>query len=1078
MSVQSGGGPVEAFWKPLRRMVAESGIQQKALASRLRLSESALSEMLGGRRKGAPEWQRVQGVVEACYEQHGYSWQGRNRKAAVDFWKLRHLHLVQELEEAEPEAAGQAPAGKCMACDGGILAGTTHHGDNSSMFDTVQRAYRKEGRDRTSHHHLDKAAMSMCFVHRIRYLDALHHLFVDWARQEYHGLSFKIVPGRLTRQELPEAIADGYRLQASTHLLDASRLLLCDDLLGTLPSGTSRARSREPGLAGLSTLLTVLGRDGRPSRWSERTSRVHRAVLKHPIAGSADVEDTRSRVTIPKIADAYVDPGFRVAVYKEGCSPQSDEWWKTQQYSDAINHQLASYLAGCALNPRMLLVLGDPGAGKSLLTKLVAARVPAADFLPVRVELRHSRQGDDIMAQLTQAVRDLVQTEDPTVTWSSVAAFAPKQMPVLLFDGFDELLQAGKTDHFDYLNKLAEFQQRAMDNDRPVAVVVTSRTVVADLAAIPADTLMLRLDPFDDSRIDRWIDVWNCANRGVEGTEPVLERAMIRDYENLAQQPLLLFMLSLYFTLADASDLGTPSRVELYERLLRLFMGRQVKKVEPGLRPSEVTARVERELDYLSAVATGMFARGKQGLTTEEAEYDLGHLVTGDDPGVPASRLLFGRFFFIHDAQELAADGTDWHWYEFLHATFGEYLVARRIARILNEGRAGELEVEALYAGLSNSLLTDRDQIIQDLHELGPDRSKVPELLAHALDREPAGPDSGYQPKTSTVTCRLAYFSANLLMVALSTGLDTPVDRLFPGMEAILALSARMAFWHSQFSPGEWDTFTRAITRASRTVNGQNIEALLGWPVRPVSLDEFTFEPDTALPFEETGQHVLRRLRMLHDPAVEHVLEPVLPFFRRYVEMLDDQYGRAGSPGSALMNLVTISAGPDLLADYRRAIDHLGMAQASPTWHWCCDILLRAYIADRERLSPADRRTVLNWVADLSDTKPGTSKWEPLMNLVLAEVQAEEQPDDAALPLTSFMRAEASTAEELLSRILASASPGRLPIRILKRAIELDLVGWCTENASGIVEWSDDEALSALTPLDRWYLQNRAGVSL
>ena len=45
---------------------------------------------------------------------------------------------------------------------------------------------------------------------------------------------------------------------------------------------------------------------------------------------------------------------------------------------------------------------------------------------------------------------------------------------------------------------------------------------------------------------------------------------------------------------------------------------------------------------------------------------------------------MVGRFFFIHEAQA-TRDDTRLHTYEFLHATFGEYLIARLVTRELED---------------------------------------------------------------------------------------------------------------------------------------------------------------------------------------------------------------------------------------------------------------------------------------------------------------------------------------------------------------------------------------------------------
>jgi hypothetical protein len=53
----------------------------------------------------------------------------------------------------------------------------------------------------------------------------------------------------------------------------------------------------------------------------------------------------------------------------------------------------------------------------------------------------------------------------------------------VLLDGLDELLQASQHDRSSYLQQIAEFQRLEAEQERPVVVIVTSRTVVADRSA-------------------------------------------------------------------------------------------------------------------------------------------------------------------------------------------------------------------------------------------------------------------------------------------------------------------------------------------------------------------------------------------------------------------------------------------------------------------------------------------------------------------------------------------------------------------------------------------------------------------
>jgi hypothetical protein len=56
-----------------------------------------------------------------------------------------------------------------------------------------------------------------------------------------------------------------------------------------------------------------------------------------------------------------------------------------------------------------------------------------------------------------------------------------------LLDGFDKLVQATGAAQSDYLEKITLFQQREAVHGRLAAVIVTSRTAVADRVRVPTE---------------------------------------------------------------------------------------------------------------------------------------------------------------------------------------------------------------------------------------------------------------------------------------------------------------------------------------------------------------------------------------------------------------------------------------------------------------------------------------------------------------------------------------------------------------------------------------------------------------
>jgi hypothetical protein len=170
----------------------------------------------------------------------------------------------------------------------------------------------------------------------------------------------------------------------------------------------------------------------------------------------------------------------------------------------------------------------------------------------------------------------------------------------------------------------------------------------------------------------------------------------------LARQPLLLLMLALY-----SADPALPAldadlaAADLYRQLLENFARREAgKDLGRDLRADELDKRAQDHLDRLAIAALAMFNRGRQDISEAELGADLTAL--GPDPRpreasrpVEEGQRVIGEFFFVHAAEARTLTGPSEaepdqaralshrepprRTYEFLHATFGEYLAASRV---------------------------------------------------------------------------------------------------------------------------------------------------------------------------------------------------------------------------------------------------------------------------------------------------------------------------------------------------------------------------------------------------------------
>jgi hypothetical protein len=684
--------------------------------------------------------------------------------------------------------------------------------------------------------------------------------------------------------------------------------------------------------AGFSELQEALARVPNampPAAQLSVLSRAYQAILDRPVYDQRGLPDG---LRMPTLRNAYVDPRFWV-------QPELDKVLEFYLADDAGNRDdlakfVAVHLTTTDAVRAPLLVLGQPGAGKSVLTKILAARLPEHGFVPVRVPLREVPADADVQTQIEHAVR--AATGEDT-SWVQLARAAGGALPVVMLDGLDELMNATNAQESDYLHRVHEFQSREMELGRPVAVIVTSRTSVADRARRPDGSIVIELAPFNEPQIDRWLRVWNAENAAYFAAHNLvpLRADIVLRQPDLAGQPLLLLMLALYDA-PENSLLRSDHQIgaaELYERLMMTFAEREVRKNNPDLPDYLVAENAQRELKRISVAAFAMFNRLRQSITEAELDTDLAALMPdgrgGDPPegssqanrtAVTPAQETVGRFFFVHEDKALAGD-TELRAYEFLHATFGEFLIARLITnevrQLVEKGMVPDSEAaitddRLLHALTSFASLADSapatdfvDGRLQTLRE--EDRTGAVTVLSRlfrrALDERPTPTLGGYRPMAVEVPARHAMHSINLLLLlVLASPEPVSVRRLLlPAPDPVAQWARHSTLWRSCLDDRSWDAVLSRL-RGRRSREGPDPDVLIGREDgSPVSLLESTglhlysrpldaawsegdWEPnnDVQLPPRSSGGRLLRTASLLLDYDRDVLLDALAPYLERY----------------------------------------------------------------------------------------------------------------------------------------------------------------------------------------------------
>ena len=432
------------------------------------------------------------------------------------------------------------------------------------------------------------------------------------------------------------------------------------------------------------------------------------------------IDDPGSELMYPKKRDIFIRQSFKVTHYKNAEQLKDNFWEDLPERHDLENFLCAYFNHEESSTRTPLIILGQPGSGKSLLTSMIAARHISLPFTSIRVELRHTNAEDPISAQIEgQIKRDTERSLD----WITLRDHTADSPILVIFDGYDELLQATGNIFSGYLNEVKAFQRLQLTNSngqQSVRAVVTSRFTLIDKAIIPPGSTIIRLLEFDEEQQNRWINIWNRTNASYfqqSHTKPFQLLQGHKNIQKLAVQPLLLMMLAIYDSEGNPLHKATGDLDQslLYDRLLRRFIKRELEKNEENARSwqlDEIDGAIDYEMKRLGGAAIGMFNRRRLYIRSEELNVDLNFFdlevssleVAGREHRMAigqarrpllASEKVFGSFFFqrlesVRRTEEAIEDrkiagGADDIAYEFLHNTFGEFLTADFMLRSILE---------------------------------------------------------------------------------------------------------------------------------------------------------------------------------------------------------------------------------------------------------------------------------------------------------------------------------------------------------------------------------------------------------
>lgn len=312
----------------------------------------------------------------------------------------------------------------------------------------------------------------------------------------------------------------------------------------------------------------------------ENYVRLYESYISNELVKTTEIDTSRSNeVVFPIKKDIFVPQKFKSIQYKRGASVENENTWQYVKERDDIGLFVSDTLRHSITGRLPLLILGVPGAGKTLLCHMLAAQILSHEYHVIIIRLRDIHAENTITQQINEQIEHDFANQ---CNWEEIVNNTSSTPILLIFDGYDELLQASGKTFADYVSKIKEFQESQWDTKGiQVKCILTSRITLIDKVSIPEGTTIIKLSKFDQERIDKWTTIWNETNASFF-EEHKLQSFSIspgsKAYE-LAEQPLLLLLLALYDSNGNALKQNAElTGAQLYDRLIKSFIEREQRK--------------------------------------------------------------------------------------------------------------------------------------------------------------------------------------------------------------------------------------------------------------------------------------------------------------------------------------------------------------------------------------------------------------------------------------------------------------------------------------------------------------------
>lgn len=381
--------------------------------------------------------------------------------------------------------------------------------------------------------------------------------------------------------------------------------------------------------------------------------------------------------------------------------PRAAEAADSKRIVVGLEREVDAWLADDDAKDAVRIISGGPGSGKSSFTKMLAARLAEANARRVLFVPLHLLELSD---DLEDAVRKFIRYVDPALT-NPLSPEENAEPFLVIFDGLDELAMQGRVAAElaqQFVREVREKIDRLNYRGSRLKVLISGRELAVQSNAsdfkkpkqilhvlpyfVPKDSRKEYTDAQklleQDQRQQWWSNYGKVSGRNYEGMPEELGRDELLE---VTSQPLLNYLVALSYTRGEVNLAEESNLNVIYRDLLTAVFERGWGG---GHNPALYGVSEEKFVRWLEEIAVAAWHGDGRTTTVEEIK---GHVESGGassllnlfeegaDKGI--TRLLMAFYFRRAGVRESSGEKT----FEFTHKSFGEYLTAKRIVRLLRD---------------------------------------------------------------------------------------------------------------------------------------------------------------------------------------------------------------------------------------------------------------------------------------------------------------------------------------------------------------------------------------------------------